>query len=97
MYGQSVVNLPLSSHPHAHTGKAEVSPGVRATIANEIKKPRDDTPGGSGGCAMRLLSLSLLIKFLSLEPHYQGEFVVTKKTLSKGLTGTHHIPIKIMP
>ena len=95
--------LRMHAHrPHAHgcmTGKSGVvRPGVRAALAHELKKPsKEDTSlgpsssaggGGSGGSGMRLLSLSLLVHTLSLEPDYQGEYLVSAKTLSKGLSGT---------
>jgi hypothetical protein len=79
-----------------------VRPGVRAALAHELKKnPKED--GGKEGSlatsckehsgysssALRLLSLSLLVQTLSLEPGYNGEYLVSTKTLSKGLHGNH--------
>ena len=40
---------------------------------------------------MRLLCLSLLLKLVSLEPHYQGEMHISKKTVAKGLSAAAKI------
>ena len=79
-----------------------VRPGVRTALAHELKKnPKEDAANGgsvttssssSGGyssSALRLFSLSLLVHTLSLEPGYNGEYLVSTKTLSKGLHGNH--------
>ena len=80
-----------------------VRPGVRTALAHELKKnPKEDAANGgsvtasSASCgaqhsssALRLFSLSLLVHTLSLEPGYNGEYLVSTKTLSKGLHGNH--------
>ena len=75
--------------------RPEVRPNVRMALVHALMRPDLNGTSGNdhrgGSSAMRLLCLSLLLKLVSLEPHYQGEMHISKKTVAKGLSAAAKI------